>query len=114
MKDVVEGYGCIGRLTTRYGLEAIKDPASEIEQDGFDNVNKFRNLSPSNSRFILIYTDTDTLVPRTSVSALIRTIGAAGQCFQIRRKHPNPRANGHMQPPIEDPVVWREYVQRVI
>lgn len=117
MKDVVAGYGWFGRLGARFGLKALQstDPriTNLVQQDYFDNVEKFRNLPRTDGKFIFIHTDTDTMMPRGTVQKLIDAIGNAGPIHEILRVHPNPKVNGHVQPPYEDPFVWRRLVQIV-
>jgi len=107
LKDVVESHGWIGYLGSRFGLSSLQDPNLDIEQDHFNNVEKFRNLHQSEGKFILIHTDTDKLMPRGTVQELARAIDHAGPVHEILRVHPNPKANGHMEPPYQDPVIWR-------
>jgi pimeloyl-ACP methyl ester carboxylesterase len=114
MKEVVEGYGWIGRLAARYGLNALKDPNLSIPQDDFDNVEKLRNLPLSNGKCVFIHTDTDQMMPPNTVAKLTAAFANAGPVQEILRKHPNPEENGHMQPPYEDPNVWIRYIQAVV
>lgn len=107
MKDVVEGYGWFGRMAARCGLAALQDPNINVPQDYFDNVAKLRNLPRSQGKCIFIHTDTDTMMPRGTVQKLIDAFNNAGPVHEILRVHPNPNENGHLQPPYEDPMVWR-------
>ncbi len=114
MKDVVEGFGWLGRLAARYGLKALQDPNINVPQDGFDNVAKFRNLPRSTGKFILLDTDPDTMMPRGTVQKLIGVIDQAGPTFQITRTLPTTKGNYHTQQPHERcETTWRRYVQVV-
>ncbi len=113
LTDVMRGYGWIGRMGIQYGLQALKDPSLQVEQDSFDNLAKLRNLPQSEGRFVLIHTDTDNMMPPKTVQRMIEVIANAGPVAAILRKHPDPTVNGHLQPPYEDPVVWREYIKVV-
>jgi pimeloyl-ACP methyl ester carboxylesterase len=114
MKDVIEGHGWIGRIASRFGLKALQstDPAISnlVQQDCFDNVAKLRNLPRSTGKCIFIHTDTDTLMPHGTVQKLIDAFDNAGPVHEILRVHPNPKANGHTQPPYEDDLVWRRVI----
>lgn len=90
------------------------DIARLVAQDGFDVAAKFRNLPLSTGKFVVMPTDNDTIVPPFSVLKIRQAIQNAGPYFEIIRHHPDPTANGHMQPPIEDPKVWRRYVEVVV
>lgn len=114
MREVVEGYGCLGRLAIRYGEQSLKDPNIQIRQDCFDNEAKLKNLPESEGKCVFIHTDTDDMMPHGSVSRMIAAFGHAGPVHEILRIHPNPKENGHLQPPYEDPLVWRRFVQVVI
>jgi dienelactone hydrolase len=111
MKGVVENYGWLGRLASRFGLKAIQstDPAitHRVEQDYFDNVNKLRNLPHSNGKLIVIHTKTDNMMPYASAERLFDAFNYAGPIFEIVHFHPDPKANGHMLPPDETPYVQR-------
>ncbi|MBU6446552.1 MAG: hypothetical protein KGQ49_04060, partial [Verrucomicrobia bacterium] len=111
MREVVEGYGLLGRLGIRYGEQALKDPSIPIAQDCFDNEAKLRGLPSSNGKAIFVHTDTDNMMPRGTVSRLIGAFHQAGPVHEILRVHPNPKENGHLQPPTEDPLVWRRLMQ---
>ncbi|MBX7066864.1 MAG: alpha/beta hydrolase [Parachlamydiales bacterium] len=113
MREVVEGYGCLGRMAVRYGEQALKDPNIEIPQDCFDNELKLRNLPHSEGKCIFIHTDTDNMMPHGSVNRLIAAFDGAGPVHEILRIHPNRAENGHLQPPYEDPLVWRRFVEVV-
>lgn len=111
MKEVVQGYGFLGRLAIEYGEQALKDPNIQIPQDCFDNEAKLRDLAPSLGKSIFIHTDTDKMMPSGTVSRLIAAFDHAGPVHEILRAHPNPNENGHLQPPYEDPLIWRRLVQ---
>jgi dienelactone hydrolase len=113
MREVVEGYGFWGRMAARYGMQALFGHIPGIAADGFDNVAKLRNLPRSTGKCVFVHTDTDTMMPRGSVSRMIEAFDRAGPVHEILRRHPNPDENGHMQPPFEDPLVWRRVVQCV-
>jgi hypothetical protein len=114
MKEVFEGYGLIGRLGVRYGIQAITDPTLHVKQDYFDNEAKLRGLSLHGGRCIFIHTDTDKMMPAGTVDRLKTAFDHSNLTYEILRKHPNPKVNGHMQPPYEDPKVWEEYIKVVI
>ena len=114
MKEVVEGYGWLGRIGAMYGMEAIQDPTISVPQDFFDNVKKLQNLPRSDGKCIFIHTDTDDMMPKGTVSKLIEAFDNAGPVHEILRVHTNPKENGHLQPPYEDPLVWRRYIHLVI
>lgn len=114
MSDVFANHGFLGRLGINYGLHALKDPTLPVEQDGFDNVNKMKNLPESQGKCIFIHTDTDEMMPKGTVAKLIDAFNHAGPVHEILRIHPNPKENGHLQPPYEDPQVWRRYIQVVV
>lgn len=107
MRDVVKGYGLLGWFGVRYGLKALQDPSIAVPQDCFDNVEKLRNLPRSEGKAIFIHTDTDRMMPRGTVQKLIEAYNNAGPVHEILRIHPNPKENGHLQPPYEDPIIWR-------
>lgn len=113
IKDVIEGYGWFGKLAASFGLKAIQDPQIAAPQDYFDNVEKLRNLPRSEGKCVFLHTDTDKMMPLGTVQKLCEAFGNAGPIHEILRAHPNPKENGHLQPPYEDPVVWRRYVQVV-
>lgn len=114
MKDVVEGFGWLGRIGARHGLKALQDPNLKVEQDGFDNVAKFTDLPRSNGKFIFLDTDPDTMMPRGTVQKLCATIGKAGPHFQITRTLPTSTGNYHTQQPHERcEITWHRYVQLV-
>jgi pimeloyl-ACP methyl ester carboxylesterase len=113
IKDVIEGYGWFGKLVASFGLSAIQDPQIEVNQDYFDNLNKLRNLPRSEGKCVFIHTDTDKMMPEGTVQKLRDAFGNAGPVREILRQHPNPKENGHLQPPYEDPIVWRRYIQEV-
>jgi hypothetical protein len=116
--DTVKSHNVLGRKFAHRALPEIhaKDPATArlVEQDGFDNEAKFLNLPHSSGKFFLIHTDNDKTMPPDSIPRIRQAIGNAGPYFELMRHHPDPEANGHMQPPIEDPAVWRRYVEVVI
>ncbi len=115
--DLIRLQNGLGRCIGDIALPEIQsnDPAITqlVKQDGFDNTAKFRGLGPSPGKFVIIHTDTDRTVPKHSIPKIRQAIGNAGPYFEILRRHPNRRANGHLQPPTEDPVVWNRYVQVV-
>lgn len=114
MKEMIDGYGCIARFATRFGMDAIKDPTLKVHQDGFNNLEKLSNLRyHPTAKSIFLETDTDNMVPPNSVAKLAAAAQKAGIVHTIRRQHPNKKENGHMQPPDQDPVVWRQYIQCV-
>lgn len=113
MKDVVEGYGWMGKIAAHFGLQALQDSTLNIPQDYFNNQEKLRNLPRSEGKCVFIHTDTDKLMPPATVQKLIDIFGEAGPVHEILRAHPNPKENGHLQPPYEDPIIWRRYVQIV-
>jgi dienelactone hydrolase len=114
LKDVIEGHGILGYLGSRFGLQALQDPKLSVQQDFFNNVEKFRNLPRSEGKFILIHTDTDQLMPRGTVQKLCEAIDNSGPVHEILRIHPNPKANGHAEPPYQDPVVWRRLARLLV
>jgi hypothetical protein len=114
MKDVLERHGFLGSLGVRFGLKALQDPTIDIPQDNFDNLAKLRHLPRSEGACIFLHTNTDELMPYGTVHKLARAFSEAGPVHEILRAHPNPKENGHLQPPYEDPDVWRRYVQYVI
>ncbi len=116
IEEVIKGYGFVGRLGAKYGLKAIQDPSLNVEQDYFNVVKKLASLDRhySGGKAIFIHTDTDQMMPPNTVEQLKTAFGDAGLVREILRKHPDPEANGHMQPPYEDPAVWNRYVGVVI
>lgn len=110
LTDVFMKNKWLGQMGAKYGIKAIQDPSLSVEQDCFDNVAKLSNLPHSEGRFILIDTDTDKMMPEDTVKIMMQAIGNAGPISPIRRIHPDPSVNGHMQPPYEDPKVWRQYI----
>lgn len=113
MKDVVKGYGWLGRLGAHFGMHALQNPQIHVTQDYFDNVAKLRNLPRSTGKCVFLHTDTDKMMPPGTVQKLCDAFGEAGLIHEILRIHPKPKENGHLQPPYEDPRVWRRYVQFV-
>lgn len=113
MRDVVESYGFWGRMAARYGAQALLGHIPGIAEDCFDNVAKLRSLPRSTGKCVFVHTDTDTMMPRGSVSRMIEAFDHAGPVHEILRRHPNPDENGHLQPPFEDSLVWRRVVQFV-
>jgi hypothetical protein len=116
--DMVKTHGWLARTFGELAMPSIqsKNPAitSLVEQDGFDLEAKFRNLLRSEGKFIFIDTDTDKRVRRDSVDLLAQAVGNAGPVIRFTRKHPNPKADGHMQNPIEMcSATWRRYIQVV-
>ncbi|HSX11442.1 MAG TPA: hypothetical protein VLF94_07000 [Chlamydiales bacterium] len=121
MKDVVEGYGWLGRLGARYGLKAIQSTDPEItrrvRQDGFDNVAKLRNLPHRvgpGGKLIIIHTNTDKMMPYGTADKLFDAFDDAGPIVPILRTHPNPRINGHMEPPDQDTRVQRRLYREIV
>lgn len=116
--DLAKNQNFVGHYFAEKAMpEIISDDPSItrlVPQDGFNLEKKFQNLPLSNGKFILIPTDNDKIVPPHSVQKIRQAIGQSGPYFEIMRNHPNPKANGHMQPPIEDPKVWHRYVQVVV
>jgi hypothetical protein len=118
LHDTIRAYHRIGgRTFAPYALPALQstDPAirQRVRQDGFDTTVKFHALPPSSGQFILIYPNNDRTLPKDSVDQIRQAIGRAGPYFSILRHHPNPKVDGHMQPPTEDPAVWHRYVEIV-
>lgn len=114
MTEVVQSYGPIGRMGAHFGMKALQHPNCNIVQDGFDNIAKLQNLPHSDGKCILIHTDTDTMMPRGSVSKMITAFDHAGPVHEILRVHPNPKENGHLQPPTHDLAVWNRYINLVV
>ena len=116
--DTMKEHNFLGRCFGDRALPEIHstDPAIQrlVEQDGFDTAAKFRTLSASPGKCLVIHTDNDKTMPKESIPKIRQAISQAGPYFEILRHHPNPRANGHMQPPTEDPAIWRQYVQIVV
>lgn len=113
MREVVEGYGFWGRMASCYGAQALLGNIPGISEDFFDNVAKLRNLPRSTGKCIFVHTDTDTMMPRGSVSRMIEAFNHAGPVHEILRNHPNAQENGHLQPPTEVPEVWSRVVHYV-
>jgi dienelactone hydrolase len=113
MTDVLRGYGWLGKLAAKYGLDAIKDTTLSVPQDGFNTLEKFQNLPHSEGKFILMHTDTDKMMPRGTVQKFIDAVRGRGHHDEILWCPPDPKANGHMIPPYQFPVVWYRYIQDV-
>ncbi len=96
-------------------IDAIKskDEATRalVVEDGFDIVEKFKGLTASKGKFVIIHTDTDKMMPKEAVPEILKIAKATGSyVIPILRIHPDRKANGHMQPPVEDPKVWEQYI----
>lgn len=117
LRDMIRAQNALGRWIADTIITEIqsKDPSitSRVYQDGFDNEKKLRNLTFSQGKFILIHTRNDMTNPKHSIHNLIRAIGRAGPLFVRERIHPDPRVNGHMQPPSEDERTWRWMAQLI-
>ena len=115
--SVVKHVSILGQLFGSFAFPELqaKDPAikSRVNQDGFDIEAKFSNLPVSEGKFILIHTNTDRCIPKNAIQRLRASIGNAGPYIEIERIHPNPKIDGHMQPPTEDLNVWRRYIEVV-
>lgn len=116
MEEVLKQNGFLGKLAARYGVEGITDRSiQEVTQDYFNNVEKLKNLPSSEGKCIIIHTDTDTMMPRGTATRMIEAFGNAGPpAIEILSIHPNPKENGHLQPPTEREDVWRRFVQVVV
>ncbi len=101
MKDVVEARGWIGRIAAKYGLPAIQDPKLNVEQDFFDNVNKFKRLRPSAGSFIIMHTTPDYTVGPASSQTIFQAIGGAGPVHEIGCVENDTAKDGHMTPPYQ-------------
>ena len=115
MAEVIANHSWLGRVAVQYGINALQDPTIPVVQDNFNNVHKFQNLPNSDGKFIVCVTDTDEMMPRRTLQELADAvrISDSGPFHEIVRCHPDPTVNGHMEPPYQDPSVWRRYVQQV-
>lgn len=89
------------------------------DQDSFDTVGKFNHLTPSTHAkggiSVIINTDTDTTVPRTSHQQLKDAISRVSRkTFPILFEHPNKNKNGHSYDVLGERVVWDKFVEAVI
>lgn len=90
-----------------------------VDQDSFNTIGKFYNLAPSTHSkggiSVIINTDTDTTVPKTSHQQLVDAVsGVSKKTFPIFFAHPNKNKNGHSYDVLGERVVWDKFAEAVI
>ncbi len=114
-----QGYCGLGKLTAKYGLEALKDSDdTDAIQDGFDTQEKFKNIKEKKSRtnkVILIDTDKDYFVPEKSTEVLESSLKDKVESIKrITNVHgPTEKKSAHALPPYENEATWAEYVKHL-
>ncbi len=106
-----------------HGLPAIEaqdeEIISKVDQDFFDTFKKFNSLAAEGKKMpsttIIISTDKDTIVPSGTTKMLCETSKKFGNNYHlVHKKEHKSRIEGHMDRPMEDPVIRKNYLEIVL
>jgi len=84
--------------------------------DFFNNERKLRDIKGAalpKAKTIIIDTDTDWVMPKTSAKRLKAAAKKAATVYHITHKG-IPGENGHEERPLSNPTVWEEYAEHLI